>query len=126
MLVFLLLIVAVIGGAIATIQWYGTSSYYVTFEDDEVVIYRGRPDAVLWVEPELVETTGIARDDVPARYVDALEGGQEHSSLAEAEAYVANILRDIEELDDGPTTTTTRPDSTTSTTAGTTTTALGP
>lgn len=125
-LVFVLLIVAVIGGAIATIQWYGTSTYYVSFEDDEVVIYRGRPDAVLWVDPEVVETTGITRDDVPARYVDALESGQEHSSLAEAEAYVANIARDIEELDEGATTTTTRPDSATSTTSGTTTTAPGP
>ena len=125
-LVFLLLVVAVIVGAIATIQWYGTSTYYVTFEDDEVVIFRGRPDAVLWVEPELVETSGIQRGDVPARYVDALEDGREHSSLAEAEAYVANIVRDIEEVDEGPTTTTTGPDSTTSTTAGTTTTTPGP
>ena len=126
MLLFVVLVLAVIGGAIATIQWYGTSTYYVSFEEDEVVIYRGRPDAVLWVDPEVVETTGITRDDVPARYVDALEGGQEHSSLAEAEAYVANIARDIEELDEGATTTTTRPDSATSTTSGTTTTAPGP
>ncbi|MFL6205402.1 MAG: protein phosphatase 2C domain-containing protein [Acidimicrobiales bacterium] len=107
---FVVLLVAVIGGALATIQWYGTSTYYVTFEDDEVVIYQGRPGGVLWVDPELQDRTGIAREDVPDRYVPALEDGSEHSSLDEAEAYVANIQRDIDELEDvkpPPTTTTT-------------------
>ena len=122
-LVFLVLLAAVIGGALATIQWYGSSTYYVTFEGDVVVIYQGRPGGILWVEPELEERTDIARDDVPARYVDDLEEGREHSSLEEAEAYVANIERDIEELEgDGSTTTTTRPAPTTTTTRGTTTT----
>jgi serine/threonine protein phosphatase PrpC len=121
-LVFLLLLVAIIGGALATIQWYGSSTYYVTFEDDEVVIYQGRPGGTLWVDPELQERTGIDRDDVPARYVDDIEGGNEFSSLDEAQAYVANIERDIEEAEEPPTTTTTTRPSTTSTTAGTTTT----
>ena len=121
-------LVAVIGGALATIQWYGTSTYYVTFEDDEVVIYQGRPGGILWVEPELEERTGIDRDDVPARYVRRARGRAASTRRwPRPQAYVANIERDIEELDDGharprppP-----RPDSTTSTTAGTTTTALG-
>jgi hypothetical protein len=49
---------------------------------------------------------------VPDRYVPALEEGSEHSSLEEAQAYVANIQRDIDELEDvkpPPTTTTTTP-----------------
>jgi hypothetical protein len=123
-LAFLILLIAVIGGALATIQWYGTSTYYVTFEEDAVVIYQGRPGGILWVDPQLEETTGIARDDVPARYVAAIEDGVEHSSLADAQAYVANVERDIEELENStsPTTTTTSPTSTTITTAGTTTT----
>ena len=125
--VFLLLLVAIIGGALATIQWYGSSTYYVTFEGDEVVIYQGRPGGILWVDPELQERTGIDRDDVPAQYVDDIEAGNEFSSLDEAQRYVANIERDIEELEDDTTSTTsttstTRPGSTTSTTAGTTTT----
>ena len=122
--VFLLLLIAVIGGALATIQWYGTSTYYATFEQDEVVIYRGRPGGILWVDPTLESTTGIARADVPARYVAGIEGGAEFASLDEANAYIANIERDIEELEEetSSTTTTTRPATTTSTTAGTTTT----
>jgi protein phosphatase len=120
-LAFIVLLLAVIGGALATIQWYGTSTYHVTFEQDEVVIYQGRPGGILWVDPELEDRTGIRRDDVPSRFVDALEAGSEQPSLAEARALVANIERDIEELEDSPTTTT-RPGATTSTTAGTTTT----
>jgi protein phosphatase len=121
-LVFVVLVLAVIGGALATIQWYGTSTYYVAFEQDEVVIYQGRPGGILWVDPELEDRTGIERNDVPSRFLDALDAGSEQPSLAEAQAFVANIERDIEELEDSTSPTTTRPSSTTSTTAGTTTT----
>jgi protein phosphatase len=118
---FLVLLVAVIGGALATIQWYGTSTYYVTFDDGEVAIYQGRPGGILWVDPELEERTGLAEEDVPARYVPAIRAGNEQSSLEKARRFVRNIEAEIEELEDS-TTSTTRPGSTTSTTAGTTTT----
>ena len=65
-----------IGGAIATIQWYGTSTYFVAFDGDEVVIYQGRPDGILWIEPELVERTGIDRADVPDAVRAAHRGRQ--------------------------------------------------
>jgi protein phosphatase len=114
---FVLLLVAVIGGALATIQWYGTSTYYVTFEDDEVVIYQGRPGGILWVDPELEERTGIPRDDVPPQYVADIEEGHELSSLDEAETYIQNVERDIQELEErtSPTTTTTTAGPTTTT-----------
>jgi protein phosphatase len=115
-LAFLLLLVAVVGGAIATIQWYGTSTYFVTFEDGEVVIYQGRPGGILWIDPELEEGTGIAEEDVPARFVPAIRAGNEQASLEEARQLVANIERDIEELEERS------ESSTTTTTAGTTTT----
>ena len=104
------LVVAVIGGAVATIQWYGTSTYYVAFEDDEVVIYQGRPGGVLWVEPELVET----HRHRPRRRARPLRGrarGRATSTRRwpRPQAYVANIERDIEELDDAAATTTTTP-----------------
>ena len=112
-LVFLVLLVAVVGGAFATIQWYGTSAYFVGFDGDDVVIYQGRPGGILWIDPEVVERTDLQRDDVPARDLPKLSG-IEHSSRAEAQQVVDNIQRNIDEQ---------RP-STTSTT--TTTTAAGP
>ena len=93
-LVFALGVVAVIGGAVATIQWYGTSTYYVGFNGSEVAIFRGRPGGVLWIDPKLEGDTGIKRAEVPERYVPDLEAGKEQASLREAERYVSNIERD--------------------------------
>jgi serine/threonine protein phosphatase PrpC len=106
---FALLLLGVVGGALATIQWYGTSTYFVGFHGDEVAIYQGRPGGLLWIDPELEDDTGILRDEVPARYVRALEAGHEQSSLADARAYVSNIERDIINTTTTTTTTTTPP-----------------
>ncbi len=94
---FLVLLVAVLGGAFATIQWYGTSTYFVGYDGDEVAIFRGRPGGLLWIDPTLETETGILRDEVPAQYRSALDAGHEQSSLAQAERYVSNIERDIAE-----------------------------
>ncbi len=108
---FAILVLAVVGGAFATIQWYGTSTYYVGFEGDEVTIFKGRPGGLLWIDPELEDGTGILRDEVPARYLDDVDAGHEVPSLARANQYVSNIERDIAET--AATTTTTAPTPTT-------------
>jgi protein phosphatase len=105
-LVFVVGVLAVLGGAFLTIQWYGTSTYFVGFDGDEVVIYQGRPGGLLWIDPDLERRTGIDRDDVPARYRRAIEDGREQSSLAEARRYVSNIERDIRATTTTTTTTT--------------------
>lgn len=118
-LLFLVLVLGVFGGAFATIQWYGTSTYFVTFEGDEVVIFQGRPDGILWIDPELEERTGIDRADVPERFVPRIIAGNEQPSLAKARQLVANIEDEIATRDErraSPSTTTT------TTTAGSTTT----
>lgn len=119
---FLVLLVAVLGGAFATIHWYGTSTYFVGFDGDEVAIFRGRPGGVLWIEPTLDVETGILRDEVPAQYRAALEAGHEQASLAQAERYVSNIERDIaeaaEQQDAGREAATTTTGAVTTTTAG--------
>ncbi len=104
---FVVLVLAVVGGAAATVQWYGTSTYYLSFDDDEVVIFRGRPGGLLWIDPELEERTGIERADVPAVAQDDLEAGDEQPSLARARQRVRNIQRDIDAQDGGATSSTT-------------------
>ncbi|MEO7430237.1 MAG: Stp1/IreP family PP2C-type Ser/Thr phosphatase [Acidimicrobiales bacterium] len=108
-LLFALLIAAVVGGAFATIQWYGTSTYYVGFDGGDVAIFKGRPGGLLWIEPTLEQDTAINRTEVPARYLAALEAGHQHSSLADAELYVSNIERDIIDSTPPPTITTVPP-----------------
>jgi protein phosphatase len=122
---FVVLLLALIGGAFATIQWYGQSTYYVGFEGDNVAIFKGRPGGLLWIEPELVDTSELSRDRVPEDRVDELQSGVEQSTLSDAEAYVERITERADTLSPTTTatssTTTTRP--TTTTTRATTTTA---
>ncbi len=115
---FLLLVVGVVGGALATIQWYGTSTYFVGFDGREVTIFQGRPGGLLWIDPSIEVSTGIERDEVPARTLDRLDDGVEQSTLAQAERFVANLERDIDAA-----TPTTTPSTTTTTITTTTTTA---
>lgn len=115
---FVLLVLGVIGGAFATIQWYGRSAYFVGFDDDDVAIFKGRPGGLLWIDPELVEVTSVTRSDVPANARDAIQAGHEESSLDDAQAYVENLEEQVETRRQATTTT-----SSTTTTAPTTTTA---
>ncbi len=116
-LLFSVLVLAVIGGAVATIQWYGTSTYFVGFEGDEVVIFKGRPGGLLWIDPTVKEPTGIDRADVPAPALPRIKAGVEQSSLAKAKRFVANLEDQIDEGGGtGPTTSTTRSTTTADTT----------
>jgi len=125
---FILLVLGVLGGAFATIQWYGRAAYFVGFSGDEVAIFRGRPGGLLWIDPERVDVVGLRRGDVPQDTLDILDAGKEQPSLDEARAYVQELEDRVAELQgddeaeaDGSTdgSTTTLP--TTTTTRGTTT-----
>jgi serine/threonine protein phosphatase PrpC len=113
---FTFLLLAVVGGAFATIQWYGRSAYFVGFAGDDVAIFRGRPGGVLWIDPELVERTELSRADVPADSVAAIQAGKEEPKRSGAEAYVANLVERVEEREAEArrrtTTTTTAPSTT--------------
>jgi serine/threonine protein phosphatase PrpC len=110
-LLFVVLVLALVGGVVATIQWYGTSTYFVGFDGDQVAIFKGRPGGLLWIDPELIDVTGLARDEVPDARTADIEDGVEQGSLADARRYVANVTEQAEEL--APTTTTTAPTVTT-------------
>jgi protein phosphatase len=119
--VFVLAIVVVLAGAAGTVGWYARHTYYVGFDGDEVVVYKGRPGGVLWFDPTVEQRTGIDRADVPPSAVPRLRDGVQEGSAAEAESYVRNLQDDI-----SPTTSTTATSSTTSTSSTTTTTTTLP
>ncbi|MGH3308804.1 MAG: hypothetical protein ACRDOX_14075, partial [Nocardioides sp.] len=105
------LLVAVVGGAVATIQWYGTAAYFVGIEGDRVAIFKGRPGGLLWIEPSLVEVTDLDIDRVPEARLHDIEAGQEQASLTDAQRYVTNVSEQADALD--PPTTSTPSTSTT-------------
>jgi PPM family protein phosphatase len=115
---FSLIVIGLIGGVFASIQWYAKSTYYVGFAGDRVTIYQGRPGGVAWIKPTQVEKTTLTRAQVPDDVLDDLEAGEEQATLDEAQAYVTRLEDRVERND---TTTTTSTTSTTSTTTTTTT-----
>ena len=111
---FVILLVAVVVGTFAAIGVYARSTYYVGFAGDQVAIYKGRPDGVLWFKPTLRERKPLTRAEVPAIYLADVEKGKQVDSKAAADRYVTN-LRDkhLEEERAGLTTSTTTPPTTT-------------
>ncbi len=88
---FLVAFVAIIAVAFGFVVYSGRSTYYVGIDGEQVAIYRGKPGGVLWIQPELAETTELSIDDVPAAQLDAVHAGVEEPTLADAQEYVANL-----------------------------------
>ena len=107
---FGLALIALLVATAGAVTWYGRNTYFVSFDADEVVIFKGRPGGFLWFDPTLEERSGIDRRDVPPGVVDELAAGRDQATLGDARRYVANLQEQV----DAVTTTTT---STTSTTA---------
>ncbi len=108
---FVLAFLAIVGFTVGVIVYMGRNTYYVGVQDQQVVIFQGRPGGVAWIQPELAETTAIPLSEVPAARVDEVEAGVEQSSLDDARRYVANLQDQI----DSATTTTTTTSTTTTT-----------
>jgi hypothetical protein len=110
-----LLGVGVLAAAAFAIQAVWAGRYWVGFDGDEVVIYRGFKGDVAGIElSSVVERTGIKRADVRPGYLPGLDRGLDRDSLAAARAYAACTTSD-KELEQclvsgpGPATTTTSP-----------------
>jgi protein phosphatase len=109
----LLLLAVVVVGALG---WYARNTYFVTIQDEQVVIFKGRPGGFLWFDPTLEQETGIAVEDVPEAVLPDLEAGVDQGTLSDAENYVANLEDQIAQQDDETTTTTTTTEPATTTT----------
>jgi hypothetical protein len=89
---FTVLLLLVVGGAFATIQWYGTHVWYVDFQGDDVTIFKGRPGGVLWIDPEPTDVdTHLTREDLVEASRADVESQHESPSLDKAKAYVRTL-----------------------------------
>ena len=112
-LLALFLIGAVIGAAAtAGVYWYGRSAWFLGTVGDEVFIFQGRaPDGFLWVEPEVVASSGLDVQDLPPEERQLVDSNPEFTSLGEAQDQLDRLERRAdafrEEQEPPPTTTTT-------------------
>ncbi len=90
-LLFVILLGAVVYGALAAVRWYDTNSYYVGVDHNELIIYQGRIGGFLWYKPQVVDRTAVTTADVPSRYLSNLQAGVEESSVDSARTYVDNL-----------------------------------
>ncbi len=93
-------VVIVAAGAIAVTGWYARGGYFVGFDgrgDDAVlVVFKGRPQQILWFSPTVRIDTGVTRAEVfPALAAD-IDDEPEYDSLAKARAYVESIRGVVE------------------------------
>lgn len=75
------------------INWFGSSAYFAAEQSGEVVVFRGRPGGILWVDPELEQTTGVAIEDLAPAGLLKLEEELEWTSLDAALEFVDQLER---------------------------------
>ena len=85
----LAILVAVAGLAIRT---WARNSYFVAATGDKVAIYRGRPDGVLWFDPEVVTITEHVMSQLTERERVQVGGRHTTSSVREATLWLDNLL----------------------------------
>lgn len=83
------LVLIVLGCASAV--WYARSSYYVGVQGQQLVIYRGRPQPVLWFHATVTERTNVSTSQILPSQLPRVEAGASQSSLAAAQKYVQNL-----------------------------------
>jgi PPM family protein phosphatase len=115
-LLFLVLFVAIVVGALFAVRWYNDNSYYVGLSSDgkDVTIYQGRIGGLLWYHPRVVERTGLTTADLTQVDAPNVKAGVQESSLQSAKNYVNGLRSDYQSthtttstLPPPPTTTTT-------------------
>lgn len=79
--------------ALLGINWYGGGAYFAAEESGEVVIFKGRPGGLLWVDPELEVETGVSIADLAPAGVQQLEQDVEWTSLSDAQTFVDQLER---------------------------------
>lgn len=102
---FVLVLVAVLGGAAGFVVWFDKASFYVGLDHGYVAIFQGRPGGLLWLQPSVVERTTITPSDLLASEVVYLQQGMEESSYAAARQLVRSLSMERTLLGTGTTTT---------------------
>ncbi|HYN36298.1 MAG TPA: Stp1/IreP family PP2C-type Ser/Thr phosphatase [Actinomycetota bacterium] len=102
LLISLIVLALLGGGAYFLIQYMRTSSWYVGLnEDDLVTIYQGRPEDLFGIDlDEEVEVTDLKLVDLPENLRDNVEQGREADSREGAEEIVTDLEKRVKDVQD--------------------------
>lgn len=93
--------------AIAGLGWYARGGWHVGFngrgDDAALVVFKGRPQQILWFRPTVHFDSGVTRTDVFPALADQIDDEPEYDRAARAVAFVNSIREVVEEQreDDG-------------------------
>jgi protein phosphatase len=109
MILFWSAFAAIILGVITTIGVYARSGYFVGFNNqDNVVVYRGRPGGMLWFQPTVDTQTELKGDDLPEYMQRQVLMNRTFTSSGLAARYLSQIQTAIDNVTStGSTTSTT-------------------
>ncbi|MFK7918106.1 MAG: protein phosphatase 2C domain-containing protein [Ilumatobacter sp.] len=79
--------------ALLGINWYGGGAYFAAEQSGQVVIFKGRPGGLLWVDPELEVETGVSIDELAPAGLQQLDQEVEWTSLSDAQTFVDQLER---------------------------------
>ncbi len=108
-LAFFLLMAALLGAGVYSVYWYARSSYFIKSEGEAIVLYRGQPEKVLWLEPERLETLEPTTKQIPEHALAQLATGKKIASPNQARSYLKNLTDEKSAYDAASGTTTTAP-----------------
>ena len=81
-----------LAAAFSATIWYARSAWYVDEVDGQVVIMRGRPGGVLWLDPTQVEVVDLTVDELDGASQQRVEDRPVLGSLDEARVFVDNLV----------------------------------
>ena len=115
---FIVVLAAIITVTFTLIAVHARSGYYVGFQDDTVVVFKGQPGGLLWFQPTVAQKSSVKRQDLDATLIAVINQHVTYDSAEEAAQFITNEVV--------PTTTTEAPTRTTTVAATTTTPAVAP
>ncbi|MEA3215855.1 MAG: family protein phosphatase [Acidimicrobiia bacterium] len=100
LVIFLFGIIAVLAVAALAVGWFATRTYYVGFDGEQVVIYKGRPGGLLWIQPSVTERPSppLGKADLVAALCNRVDGQPSATSLARARDVLQQLRADQQRL----------------------------
>lgn len=90
-LLFAFAVGAVFSAGLSMTAVYARSGYFVGWDGDTVVVYKGRKDKILWFGPTVARPTDTTRDLLSEAAIHSVDNRSEFSSLDKAIEYVKGL-----------------------------------
>jgi hypothetical protein len=111
--VFVLLLLGVLAVAFGGITYYGRHGFYVGFRGDDVAVFQGERNGLLWLHPTVEQTYPLRRQDLSPDWQQKIADTRSFTSRTAADLFVQTLASNPAAVPALATTTTPVPPTTT-------------